>query len=68
MFENIHLAFSANGGKISDELGKITTLGNGISKVNGTSVSTVGQTGWNSGSDYTVEIHMYKFKCLEVDL
>ena len=61
------VTFSSNAGKVSHDLGKITILGNGITgKVNGTTVSTVGQKGWNSGSDYTVEIHMYKFKCLEV--
>jgi hypothetical protein len=53
-------------GKVSQELGKITILGNNIPKVNSTTVSTVHQPGFVSGSNYTVEIHMYKFKCLEV--
>ena len=61
-----NITFSAGSGKVSDEFGKITIVGNGISKVTGSTVSTVGKTGWTSGSDYTVEIHMYKFKCLEV--
>ena len=61
------ITFSSNSGKISEDFGKITILGNGISKVNSTSVSAVHKPGWSSGSDYTVEIHMYKFKCLEVD-
>ena len=61
------ITFSDNAGKVSQDLGKITILGNGISKVNSTSVSTVGKKGWNSGSNYQVEIYMYKFKCLKVD-
>ena len=60
------VTFNAGSGKVSNELGKITILGNGISKVEGTTVSTVGKKGWTTGSNYTVEIHMYKFKCLEV--
>ena len=60
------ITYSAGSGKVSDELGKITILGNNIPKVNSTSVSTVGKKGWTSGSGYQVEIHMYKYKCLEV--
>ena len=62
-----NITFNAGSGKVSDDLGKITILGNGISKVTGSTVSTVGKKGFTTGSDYTVEIHMYKFKCLEVD-
>ena len=60
------ITFDARAGKVSDELGKITILGNGTPKVTSTSVSTVGKKGFTTGSNYQVEIHMYKFKCLEV--
>ena len=60
------ITFNTGSGKVSDEVGKITILGDGINKVTGTTVSTVGKKGWTTGSNYTVEIHMYKFKCLDV--
>ena len=60
------ITYDNKAGKVCDELGKITILGNGIPKVTSTSVSTVGRKGFTTGSNYQVEIHMYKFKCLEV--
>ena len=61
------ITYNADAGQVSQELGKITILGNGTPKVNSTSVSTQGKKGWTSGSNYQVEIHMYKYKCLKVD-
>ena len=61
------ITFNANSGKVSDELGKITILGNGTPKVNSTSVTTTGRRGFTSGSNYQVNVYMYKFKCLNVD-
>ena len=61
------ITFNSEADKVSDELGKITIIGNGTSKVNNTSVSTIGKRGFTTGSDYQVEIFMYKFKCLKVD-
>ena len=61
------ITFSNDSGKVSDELGKITILGNGIAKVNNTTVSTVGRRGFStSGSNYQINVYMFKFKCLEV--
>ena len=61
------VTFNANSGRVVDELGKITVLGNGIPRVTSTSVSTYGSTGFTTGSNYQVEIFMYKYKCLTVD-
>lgn len=61
------ITFSDNAGKVSDELGKITIIGNGIPKIRGSEVTTFGKRGFTTGSDYQVEIFMYKFKCLKVD-
>ena len=60
------VTFDSRSGKVSDELGKITVIGNGTSKVNSTAVTTVHKPGWTTSDNYQVEIHMYKFKCLEV--
>lgn len=60
------ITFNTRAGAVSEELGKITIIGNGTPKVTSTSVSTKGRHGFTSGSNYQVEIHMYKFKCLEV--
>ena len=61
------VTFNANSGPVVDELGKITVLGNGIPRVTSTSLTTKGTTGFTSGSDYQVEIFMYKYKLLTVD-
>ena len=61
------ITYDSNAGKVSNNLGKITILGNGTPKVNSTSVTTQGNKGWTSGSNYQVEIYMYKFKGLQVD-
>ena len=62
------ITFNSRSGKVTDELGKITILGNGTDcKVNSTALTTPHQSGWSTNSDYTVEIHMYKYKCLEVN-
>ena len=61
------VTFSSDSGKVSDELGKISIIGNGIPKVTSTSVSTVGRRGFStSGSNYEINVYMYKFKALEV--
>ena len=61
------ITFSSDSGKVSDELGKISIIGNGIPKVTGTSVSTVGRRGFStSGSNYEINVYMFKFKALEV--
>ena len=59
--------FKANSGKVSEELGKLTYIGNGIPKVSSTTVSTYGSKGFTSGSDYELTILMYKFKRIKVD-
>ena len=59
--------FNANSGKVSEELGKLTYIGNGIPKVSSTTVSTYGNKGFTTGSDYELTILMYKFKKLIVD-
>ena len=60
------ITYNAGSGQVSEDLGKITILGNNTPKVNSTTISTQGKKGWTTGSNYTVEIFMYKFKCLEV--
>ena len=60
------ITYDTRSGKVSEDLGKITILGNGIPKVSSTALTTVYQPGFTSGSNYTVDIHMYKYKCLEV--
>ena len=62
------ITFSSDSGRVCDELGKISVLAmNDLVKVNNTSVSTVGRRGFStSGSDYEINVYMYKFKCLEV--
>ena len=59
--------FNANSGRVSEELGKLTYIGNNIPKVSSASVTTYGSKGLTSGSNYQVTILMYKFKCLTVD-
>ena len=61
------ITFDSRSGKVSEELGKISIIGNGTAKVNNSAVTTNFQSGWTTGSNYTVEIHMYKFKCMDVD-
>ena len=60
------ITYNSRAGSVSEELGKLTILGNGIPKVTSTTLTTKGKKGFSSGSNYQVEIHMYKFKCLEV--
>ena len=60
------ITFNNDSGKVYEDFGKITILGNGIPKVNSTAVTTPHKSGWTTGSNYTVEIHMYKYRCLEV--
>jgi hypothetical protein len=60
--------FSANSGKVSEELGKLTYLGhNGFPKVSSTAISTYGKKGWTSSANYQITILMYKFKQLCID-
>ena len=60
------ITFNAGSGKVSDELGKITILGNGTAKVNNSAVTTVGRRGFTTGSNYQINVYMYKYKCLTV--
>ena len=55
------ITFDSRSGRVSDQIGKITIVGNGIPKVNSTSVSTYGDDGWTTGSNYQVEIFCFKF-------
>ena len=59
--------FNANSGKVSEELGKLTYIGNNIPKVSSTTISTYGSKGFTSGSNYELTILMSKFKELCVD-
>ena len=61
------ITYNANSGQVSNEFGKITIIGNGIPKVSSTAVTTTGRRGFTSGSNYQVNVYMFKFKCLEVD-
>ncbi len=61
------ITYDNRSGKVSQDLGKITILGNNTPKVNSTALTTPHKAGWVTGTDYTVEIHMYKFKRLHVD-
>ena len=60
-------------GRVSDRLGIVRLLTNNLAGDGGiesnpvSSVTTYGKIGWNSGSDYTVEIFVYKFVELTVD-
>ena len=60
-----NITYSARSGRVCDELGKITILGNdGIPKVTATTVNTYGDDGFTTGSNYQVEIfnfHWSKF-------
>ena len=61
------ITYNARSGKVSEDLGKITILGNGTDcKISSTALTTPYQSGFTTGSGYQVEIHCYKFKCLEV--
>ena len=60
------ITFSNTSGRVSDELGKISIVGNGIPKVNSTTVTTYGDDGWVSGSDYEISIYCYKWAKLKV--
>ena len=61
------VTFTNTNGNISNEVGKITIVGNGIPKVNSTSVTTYGDDGWASGSNYEVSIYAYKWAKFCVD-
>ena len=60
------ITFNEGSGQVSEELGKIKIIGNNTPRVSSSTVSTQGKKGWINNGSYTVEIHMYKFKCLEV--
>ena len=59
--------FGTKNGLVNEELGKITYIGNGTPKVSGTSITTYGEHGHTTGSDYQINVLMYKFKSLKVD-
>lgn len=59
------ITFSANSGKVSNEIGKIVVVGNGTPQITGTSIPTVGRRGFTTGN-YEINVFMYKFKALEV--
>ena len=60
-----NITFSSRSGRISDELGKITMLGAPV-KVNSTSITTYGDDGWTTGSNYEMNIYCYKFSRFKV--
>ena len=57
-----NITFSTNAGRISDEFGKLTLIGNGIPKVNSTSITTYGDDGWTTSSDVQIEIFCFKWE------
>ena len=61
-----NITYSARSGRVSDELGKITMLDAPV-KVNSTSVTTYGDDGWTTGSNYEVNIFCYKYCRFIVD-
>ena len=61
------ITFNSGSGEVSNEVGKITIIGDGIPKVSGTSVSTVGRRGFTTGSNYQVNVYMFKYRSLTVD-
>ena len=56
-----NITFSARAGRVSDELGKLTLMGNGIPKVNSTSITTYGIDGWTTGSNYEISVYCWKY-------
>ena len=60
-----NVTYTARSGRVCDELGKLTILGNdGTPKVTSTSVTTYGDDGWSTGSSYQIEVfnfHWSKF-------
>ena len=62
-----NFTFNTTSGRVSEELGKLTYIGNGIPKVTGSSITTHGKKGWTSSADYQITVLMYKFKCLNID-
>ena len=63
------ITFNIKDGSPKDEIGNLTIIQNGafVPKVTSASLVTRGKVGWTTGSNYLVDIHMYKFKCLTVD-
>ena len=70
---SFNATFDANrDGRVSDRLGKVRVISQnlndgGVEAKPTTSVTTYGKLGWNSGSNYTVDIFVYKFVELCVD-
>ena len=56
-----NITFDARSGRVSDELGKITIVGNGIPKINSTSISTYGDDGWTTSSNVEINVFCFKF-------
>lgn len=61
------VTFDAKCGSVYKELGKLTIVGNGIPKVNSSSVTTFGKDGFTTGSNFTCEIFAFKFCKLIID-
>lgn len=61
------ITWSSRSGCVEKEVGKLTVVGNGIPKVTGSTVSTYGNDGWTTGSNYQVEVFAFKFVKLKVD-
>ena len=59
--------FGTDNGAVNEELGKLTYIGNQTPKVSTSSITTYGEKGFTSGSNYQITILMYKFKCLNID-
>lgn len=61
------VTYNAGSGRVSDEVGKITILGNNTPKVTSTSITTYGDDGFTTGSNYEISIFCYKWAKFIVD-
>ena len=61
-----NVTFSTTAGRVSDEFGKLTLIGNGIPKVSSTSISTYGDDGWTTSSNVEISIYCFKFQRFKV--
>lgn len=70
---SFNITFDANrDGRVSDRLGIVKIIGNNLNDGDviakpSSSVTTYGKLGWNSSSNYTVDLFVYKFVELCVD-
>ena len=62
-----NFTFGSKNGRVNEELGKITYIGNGTPKVTSSAITSYGEDGHTTGSNYQINVLMYKFKSLCVD-